>query len=89
MAENTLAAERQRFSDELTAAKSGPSASSAHAGDSASWIQEQKRLMAMFHTAIAKSQQREAQMSNEANEDRLKYDEEITKLHAQLDASEK
>eukprot|EP00974_Lingulodinium_polyedra_P064232 6204570-Lingulodinium_polyedra.AAC.1 len=45
--------------------------------------------MAMFHTAIAKSQQREAQMSNEAHEDRLKYDEEITKLHAQLEATEK
>eukprot|EP00974_Lingulodinium_polyedra_P036442 3495119-Lingulodinium_polyedra.AAC.1 len=45
--------------------------------------------MAMCQTAIAKSQQREAQLSQAAYGNRMKYDEEITQLHAHLDASEK
>eukprot|EP00974_Lingulodinium_polyedra_P029154 2810171-Lingulodinium_polyedra.AAC.1 len=44
--------------------------------------------MTIFQTAIAKSQQREAQLSQEAYEHRVQYDEEITQLHARLDASE-
>eukprot|EP00974_Lingulodinium_polyedra_P031655 3048238-Lingulodinium_polyedra.AAC.1 len=53
--EEAMAEERQRFSDELVAARSGPSSSSATAGAGASWIKEQQRLIQMFNTAIEKS----------------------------------
>eukprot|EP00974_Lingulodinium_polyedra_P132173 11220701-Lingulodinium_polyedra.AAC.1 len=45
--------------------------------------------MQMFNTAIEKSREREADLSNEIIEARMKHDEEITQLHTRLDASEK